>query len=228
MAASSDSSSLTHDVEEVDDALRIEQRIEAVVGPQLEQLAELALARSSASVLEQARDAQHAVRLHDLALALEPHLGVDERAQQLDGAPVLGAREGVPAALERLVRASRAPRRRAGRARAARGAQERARHSAAKSADAHSAVSCSSSASRRAAGAGRRARVMRSEVKASPESTATSISLLASSSAKKGTSISSPARAGGRRHLRFGSRHHDARAVATPGSVVISRAPRAT
>ena len=86
------SSSLTTRVEEVDDLLRVEQRIEAVVGAQLEQLVELAL-RLLGLVLEQVRDAQHAVRLDDLALAVEQHLGVEQRVQDLDGALVLGAPE---------------------------------------------------------------------------------------------------------------------------------------
>ena len=72
-------------VEEVDDPLRIQQRVEPVVGAQLQQLVKLA-PRLLRLVLEQVGDAQHAPRLHDLAFAVEQHLGVQQRVQDLDRA----------------------------------------------------------------------------------------------------------------------------------------------
>ena len=97
---------LDHAVEEVDDPLRIEQRIEAVVGAELEQLAELA-PRLVGLVLEQVGDAQHAVRLHHLPLAVEQHLGIEQRVQDLDGAAVLGPAERGATAVEGLARRRR-------------------------------------------------------------------------------------------------------------------------
>ena len=90
-------------VEEVDHPLRIEQRVEAVVGAELEQLAEFA-PRLVGLILEQVGDAQHAVGLNRLALAVEAHLGIHQRVQELDGAAVLGPAEGGAAAVERLPR----------------------------------------------------------------------------------------------------------------------------
>src|SRR5262249_2077844 len=150
-------------------------------------------------------DAQHAVGLHDLALGLEAHLGVDERAQELDGAAVLAAREGVLAALEldggrrgRLDGAA-PPRARRGRSGEERGGDgcgggQGERHQLL-------VLSFPTWASRCPART-----VSRSDVKASPESMAISISLLPSSEAKNGTSTSSPARASVAAPPRFGSR----------------------
>ena len=94
---------LEHAVEEVDHPLRVQQRVEPVVGPQLQQLAELAPGFVG-FVLEQVGDAQHAVRLDDLALAVEQHVRVEQRVQDLDRALVLGASERGAPAIEGVAR----------------------------------------------------------------------------------------------------------------------------
>src|SRR5450631_94692 len=205
---------LDHGVEGVDHLLRIEQRIEPVVGAKLEQLVELPL-RLLSFTGEQVGDAQDPVRLDHLALAVEQHVGVEQRVQEIDGALVLRPPERRSPAIEGFVRRA-ALLRRAGGGRDEERAGQRGQEPDAHSADAP-VFNFTTWVSRSPA----RTRIFSVE-NASPASTATSISLLESSSVKKGTSISSPGRPAVAASLRLGSLT-STRAVATAGSVVTSR-----
>ena len=71
-------------IEEIHHLGWIEQRIEAVVGSQLQEAAEL-LGRGVAVALEQLGHPEHAVGLNDLPLRLQAYLGVEQGPQDLDG-----------------------------------------------------------------------------------------------------------------------------------------------
>ncbi len=117
-------------VEGVDHLLRIEQRIEPIVRAQLEQLVKLA-PRAVRFVLVKVGHAEHAVRLDDLALAVEQHLRIEQGVEDLDGALVLRAAEGGPPAIEGLAGrgvGGRLPRRRRGKERARQRGQKAERH----------------------------------------------------------------------------------------------------
>jgi hypothetical protein len=80
-------------IEEVHHLGRIEQGIEAVVGPQLQEPAEL-LSRSVAVALKKLGNSEHAMGLNDLALRLQADLGVEQGPQDLDGPAVLTTVKG--------------------------------------------------------------------------------------------------------------------------------------
>src|SRR6202042_3503550 len=143
--------------------------------------------------------------------AVEQHLGVEQGMQELDRASVLGAPERRSPAIERFVRGGVLRRTGGG------GGDERAGQRG-QEPDVHSAVAPVFNFTTWISRSPARTRIF-SVANASPASTAISISLLESSSGKKGTSISSPGCPAVAATLRPGSLT-STRAVATAGSVV--------